>query len=34
MCFNIGYVFKTEIWGQKVIACTQGGLSILSIQEN
>ena len=32
--FNIGYVFKTEIWGQKVIACTQGGLSILSIQEN
>ena len=32
--FNIGYVFKTEIWGQKVIACTQGGLSILSVQEN
>ena len=30
--FDIGYVYKTEIWDEKIIACMQEGLLIFSIE--
>ena len=31
--FPIGYVYKTEFWGENLIVCSREGLQILSINQ-
>ena len=31
--FDIGYVYKTQFWGEKLLACSREGLQIITIEQ-
>ena len=31
--FDIGYVYKTQFWGEKLLVCSREGLQIITIEQ-